>query len=660
MTTTAAPVSSRGARPARQIRKLAGLDGLRGLAVIAVIVFHLRSSWLPGGYLGVDIFFVISGYLITALLLSEWAVSSTISLRAFWSRRARRLLPALGTLLLGVTVVAAVFARDSLGRLQSDLPASLFYVMNWRLVFAHQSYVESFGRPPLLQHLWSLSVEEQFYLLWPLALMFLRRRMNRQRVAMVAVGAAAVSAALMAGFYHSGGDPSAVYFDSFTHAQGLLIGCALAAAIPPWQMAPSVTPTARRFLERSGSAALLIVVVGLATFGFRSAVTYRGGMVLLDLATAVAIATAAHPASRLGGLLDRQPLRWAGLRSYSLYLWHWPIFELTRPGVDISWPGWALFPVRIGLTVVAAELSFRYVEQPWRNGHALFALRLRFARWSKRATVATAAVPLAAISVLLATAPGLNEPAILAEGATPAALRTPGPPPPVTASTAATAAAHRSLSPGLDPTGGNRSHPKAAPTTAPAPPTTTASPTTTPPTTTPAPPPTTVPPPVPAADEPVLAIGDSVLLAASPDLSAALGPAITIDAAVGRQVTTGLQRLAHYRSTGALAHYRTVLVDLGTNGAFRPQDFAEMAQLVAGVAHVVVYNVHANRSWAAVTDATIAAGVAAHPGQMTLADWNQAASAPNLLYPDGIHPNTAGAHVYAQLLASALASTGGH
>ncbi|HWE53980.1 MAG TPA: acyltransferase family protein [Acidimicrobiales bacterium] len=614
-----APREEHPRRPVR-LRPLPGLDGLRALAVVAVITFHLNPSWLPGGFLGVDIFFVISGYLITSLLLSEFQRHRGVALGRFWARRARRLLPAVLALLFGITVVAALFARDALGRLQGDLPASLFYVMNWRLVFEHQSYVASFGRPPLLQHLWSLSIEEQFYLIWPPALLLLRRRFSSTQVATIAISAAAVSAALMAALYNTA---SSVYFSTDTHAEGLLIGCALAAAIPPWRMAATVAPSAKHILERSGVVAFAVVLIGLFVFSFNSAATYRGGMVLVDLATAVVIATVAHPACRLGDLLGWAPLRWVGLRSYSLYLWHWPIFELTRPGPDLSWSTGPDDVVRLLLTVAAAELSYRYIEQPWREGRAQFALRVRMASMSRRQLVSIAVAPLLLVAVLLGTAPGPGEPPILAQGSSPAARVAPA-----------------SLA--IAPVTANHD-----PHRLPARDTTTSSPAPT----------TSLPPaigPVPAASEPILAIGDSVLLAASPTLQTTFGTDITVDAAVGRQVGAGLDRLGTYYSSGAISRFRTVVIALGTNGQFTPAQFAQMAALVAHVPHVVVVDVHAARSWAAPNNSTIFAGVAAHPKQMVVADWNVAAFGPGLLYGDGIHPDPAGAAAYTTVLEQAL------
>ena len=645
-----------------RLRQLPGLDGLRAIAVIAVIAYHLNSAWLPGGYLGVDVFFVISGYLITSLLLAEYERTEDVALSRFLARRARRLLPAVGVLLFAVTVLAALFARDALGTIRGDLPASIFYAMNWHLLFEHANYASSFGRPSLLQHLWSLSVEEQFYLLWPPALLLLRRRLTRTQIGGVAALGAALSAALMAGLY-SAADPSGVYYATETHAEGLLIGCALAAAIPPWSMSASVAPAARRLLDRFGTAGLVLVMAGLVLLGFGSSVTYRGGMLAVDLATAVVVATVAHPASRLGQGLSRQPLRWIGLRSYSLYLWHWPIFEMIRPGTDVGWSPVPTAGLRLALTCGAAELSYRYVERPWRDGRAQLTLRRWFAGWSPARVLAVVAAPLLLVATLLATAPGPDEPAVLAQGET-AAARTalpsiPSTIPPIVQTTmliddvgaptlgamrrdALTSGAAfpglvseqhsrlaRGSKAGLSNGAGSHAAPKGPSMVA-------------------------AVQADPAAAEPILAVGDSVMLAASPALNAAFGSNITVDAQVGRQVNVGLARLAAYRTSGQLAHFRTVLIDLGTNGSFTASEFAQMTALLAGVPHVIVFDVHVPRPWAATTNTTVAQGVAAHQAQMKLVDWNRAAGGAGLLYPDGIHPDPAGAAVYAQLLRRAL------
>src|SRR5215217_1806010 len=209
-----------------------GLDGLRAIAVMAVLLYHADLSWIPGGFLGVEVFFVISGYLITALLLAEWHQKGTINLKDFWLRRARRLLPALYVLLVVTLTFAVVFLPGEVAGLRADVIAAVGYVTNWFLIFGQESYFESVGRPSVLQHLWSLAVEEQFYLIWPIVLAvglgFGATRLRRRRVLTVALVGAAASAVAMAIMYTPGVDPSRIYFGTDTRATGLLCGAALA------------------------------------------------------------------------------------------------------------------------------------------------------------------------------------------------------------------------------------------------------------------------------------------------------------------------------------------------------------------------------------------------------------------------------------------------
>src|SRR5215203_2186902 len=257
-----------------------GLDGLRALAVIAVLLYHADLSWIPGGFLGVEVFFVISGYLITALLLAEWHQKGTINLKDFWMRRARRLLPALYVLLVVSLAFAVVFLPGEVARLRDDVLAAFGYVTNWYLIFGHVSYFEAVGRPSLLQHLWSLAVEEQFYLLWPpvlaLALAVGASRLRRRRALTVALAGAVASAVAMALLYAPGVDPSRIYYGTDTRSTGLLCGAAVAFLwLPDDKYRPSETrhyrlelATRGRFRRRWGwTAPLLLDVVGFAALG---------------------------------------------------------------------------------------------------------------------------------------------------------------------------------------------------------------------------------------------------------------------------------------------------------------------------------------------------------------------------------------------------------
>ncbi len=348
----------------------AGLDGLRAVSVLAVVLYHLRLDWIPGGFLGVEVFFVISGFLITALLIEERDRHGSISLRQFWLRRARRLLPALWLLLAAVTAYALWRAPDALDTLRAEVLAALAYVTNWYLVFSEQSYFDQLGRPPLFQHLWSLAVEEQWYLLWPVVFAGLVRwvRGDARRLVLPLLGLAAASSALMALLFVPETDPSRVYYGTDTRAAGLLVGAALACWWAPWRgRRPGFTRSGPE-LEALGLLAVGVLVLCFLKVDEFLPGLYRGGFLLVALVTAVAIAAVVDPrSSALRAALGWSPLRWIGVRSYGLYLWHWPVFWVLRPQ-DVGIDGWPLIVVRLGVTVLLTEVSFRLVETPVRSG----------------------------------------------------------------------------------------------------------------------------------------------------------------------------------------------------------------------------------------------------------------------------------------------------
>jgi peptidoglycan/LPS O-acetylase OafA/YrhL len=750
--------------------RLPALDGLRGIGIAAVVVYHLDPSWLPGGYLGVDIFFVVSGFLITWLLFELLGAGGPVgpALRQFWARRARRLLPALVTVILCVTLFASFFARDAIPLLRADIPAALGFVANWQLLFHHDSYFESMGRPPLLLHLWSLGVEEQFYLVWPfvvLAVLRLARRPERA-MTLVAGAGAAFSAFLMAAFFVPGHDPSSVYYDTFTHSSGLMIGAALAGAVHnrlglvrsthPGEMpprAPGAGPRAWTGVVSLAGLATLLVFTGANT-----PFAYRGGIFLASALTGLALLVSLQPGI-VQKALGSPPLRYLGKRSYSLYLWHWPIICLTRPEVDVPISGWPLLILRLTLVGLAAEASYKLVEQPFRTGRAQAALR---SLSGAGRTAAVSSVGLCGVTavVLLAVVNPPPLPAALLIGSTPAARATllpagQGPDQGLTGRLAGSLTSRttstRRPTPMRRPTSAGpatSTHPATSTrpaTTSPAPTTvaaTTVVATTVPQTTTvPKPmtrltltlpstwvtrtdlpavtravnrtallpmiwngilpmlkkPPTTttstsalstsalstsalstsalstpalktsvpageanlshhaakVPPTRPKLGHDVLAIGDSVLVAATTSLEQRLHGDITVDAVVGRQVWSGIARLAAYKAAGDLVGLKAIVIDLGTNGPMTPQDVAQFRALSVGVPLLVFVNVRVPLPWQSETNASLAA-VAGQPG-IAVVNWYSASAAPGVLWPDAIHPGPKGQVLYANLVAAALA-----
>lgn len=355
-------------------RYLPALDGLRALAVLSVIAFHADLPGFGGGFLGVEVFFVVSGYLITSLLLDEQRSRGSISLPRFWLRRARRLLPALFTLLLAALLLSLTVAPDSLAGTRSDCAAALLYVSNWWQVVHHHSYFMDVDRPPLLLHLWSLAVEEQFYLVWPLVVALFGHAAARWVPRLALLGGAA-STAWMAWLYDPSQDPTRVYVGSDTRLSGLLLGAALSVAVPAFSASAPLARRARAVREACATMGLTILVFLVWRCTSHDPFLYRGGLVLVDLASAALIAGAVAPTT-LSRVLGARPWAWLGRRSYGLYLWHWPIFAVTRPEFDSPLHGASLLGLRLALTFVSSELCYRFVEQPIQGG-ALGRLRTR-------------------------------------------------------------------------------------------------------------------------------------------------------------------------------------------------------------------------------------------------------------------------------------------
>ncbi len=357
----------------RNVRHIPAIDGLRAVAVAAVMLYHLGFNWLPGGFLGVDLFFVISGYVITRLLLDSIQRSGGLDLRGFYSARARRLLPALVFMIVTTALFVGVWAPEAIKRFLTDLPFVLTGTMNWALVYRHQDYFESIGRPPLLQHTWSLAVESQFYLVWPLILLLVLKQFGKKAIPGAALAIAAISggALLLLSFRldsASGQSVSHVYFGTDTHSIGLFLGSALAVSWIPQNLSTKISDRAQDFIDGIGVVGLLGILACFLFINESDATLYRVAFPLAGVFACATIISLVHPASRFAPLLSSKPILWIGERSYAIYLWHWIIFQVTRPSVDLAGAAWALYTLRILIVFALADISLRWVELPVRNG----------------------------------------------------------------------------------------------------------------------------------------------------------------------------------------------------------------------------------------------------------------------------------------------------
>jgi peptidoglycan/LPS O-acetylase OafA/YrhL len=357
----------------RGIRYIPAIDGLRAVAVIAVMLYHLGFSWIPGGFLGVDLFFVISGYVITRLLLDSIQRSGGLDLRAFYKARIRRLFPPLVFMIFVTVIYIGIWAPETMRRFVSDSPFALFGGMNWWLVFRHTDYFDTISRPPLLQHTWSLGVEAQFYLIWPLILLLVLRQFGKAKIPGAALFIAAISgiALLLVSFEVDAANASQVshvYFGTDTHSIGLFLGAALAVSWVPQNLQEQVNRRAQDFIDGIGVIGFVGLLGVFLLVNENDPTLYKLAFPLAGLFGCAILTSIVHPASRFAPILSSKVAVWIGERSYAIYLWHWVVFQVTRPAVDLEGSTWALYALRILVVFALADISLRLVELPVRSG----------------------------------------------------------------------------------------------------------------------------------------------------------------------------------------------------------------------------------------------------------------------------------------------------
>ena len=607
------------------IRRLPGLDGLRGIAVLAVIIYHADVSLLVGGFLGVDVFFVLSGFLITTLLINELTETNTVDRARFYIRRIRRLMPALFLVLFFSVLVSGLFVLDAAYHVRRDLPWAMTFVLNWSYLFFEQSYFVNISRPPLLQHLWSLSVEEQFYVIWPIMLIGLYKvkvgnLTPRVKIFIASTVLAIASTAWMihlsvANGYPIPNDPSRVYFGTDTHAMGLLVGCAAAALWRSERLNERLTPDRAAAMNGLG----LFSIAGLAYFFLYvselNEFLYRGGFLVLSILTAILVVVAAHPGLKFGQRLGNPVLKWFGDRSYGIYLWHWPIFVLMRSGIDIQWPDPIAFVVKIAIVLVIADLSYRFVEMPIRQG----AIGSRLSVWR------AAGVPRPQARTLMTTAVTV----VVLSASLVGMYRVPAPDAGNLTGIGGITAIDEDpvavVEPAEVPDGDPLINAQQA---------------------------ATVQQEIQAKIPPVV-FGDSVVLGARESLKAVMGE-ISIDAAVSRQPEVIAERIRARRDERRLGP--DVVIHMGTNGIVREEDLKPILEELRDRNRVVVVNVRVPRVWMKPTNEMIGSLVGQYPN-VRLADWNAVSKGKKGYFaPDGVHLTKTGAEVFGNLINDTLRS----
>ena len=625
--------------------RIAGLDGLRAMAVLAVLGYHLRPSAVSGGFLGVDIFFVISGFLITTLLIREQRTGGRIDLRAFWTRRARRLVPALVTVVATSIVVAWLVDGDLLVGIGRQTIGAATFSTNWVELGASTDYFDATS-PLLFNTFWSLAIEEQFYLLWPIVIVGLvRARVRAAPAAVFTLVAAGGSAALMSVLSASGASATRVYYGTDTHLFGMMLGASLAFAFaaPVAILASRRWHRLRLWVGFVGMAAVLALIFGL---GHASSFTYHGGIALASVCSVLMVVALPGGPTSFTRLLQIRPLVWVGERSYGIYLWHWPVFLIVSELLPAPAPGVppTLLTVLsvLAATAILSEVSYRWIEGPIRrNGfagtwHALVGRRL------ERVVAPAMIVLMALAGFALATAPDRSQAQLSVEAGLRAIESQP------------------SLVPTTVP-----SQPSLVPTTVPSQPSLV--PTTVPDSTVPdsTVPDTATPEPVWSRDlavppgELIMGFGDSVLSGAAPAMYERF-PGVFIDATPILQWRDAPAIVAELQQAGTMRP--VVILHFGTNAGLKDESsvaaLREVLDILGPDRRVVLLTVVGISYWIPTTNAMLGEVSAEYPNTI-VADWHAVIEeSPELLHNDQTHPNNAGIVVYAELVASALEELG--
>ena len=568
----------------RGIQYIPAIDGLRALAVIAVMFYHLGFSWIPGGFLGVDLFFVISGYVITRLLLDSIEQSGGLDLRGFYLARARRLLPAFIFTVITTTIAIGIWAPDTIKRFISDLPFALTGTMNWWLVAKEQDYFESIGRPPLLQHTWSLAVEAQFYLVWPLILYFILKKLGKNRIPFAALLIAAASgiALLIVSLSldaSNSSDVSHIYFGTDTHSIGLFLGAALAVSWIPQNFTTNVSKKAQDFIDGVGIFGFIGILATFLLINESEPTLYKIAFPLAAIFGAAIIMSVVHPASRFAPILENPVLIWIGQRSYAIYLWHWIIFQVTRPTVDLAGQTWALYSLRILIVFALADISLRYVEMPIRRGAIKYWFKGLKYRTKRERTRQTRFFFIVFILVLaLATVVSIRAISIGNEQR---------------------AAVERSL---LTP----------------------------------------AKPLKEVTEGGIWLTGDSVILGIRTSLNE-VAPVSLINARIGRQAPELLEVMKRDK---ALAGTSPVIFNLGNNGLLSPEVVKEIFELLKSQPSIIVVNTAVPRPWRESNNALVTQ-TASQYSNVRVIDWNSISNGhPEYFAPDGVHLVPAGVAAY--------------